>query len=293
MKAESREPVQMRPKEAGVFVRLVRSVSTHAPVLGLRGWLQWLLYRIRTRFQVFPPRVVKIHPRSLLHPVEIRAGASSDRNVFVQVVLGAEYSPLNSVEPLFILDLGANIGLSSAWFLSRFTRATVLAVEPDPGNYAMCCKNVSRYGQRARVLLGAVWSRRTKLALCRGSFRDGREWATQVRDRLPYATDIQVDSWDVGSLIELSNATGIDLLKVDIERAELEVFSNGHNQWLPLVRNICIELHDTDCEEVFFAALTNYEYDLSHSGELTICRNLRPRQLTTENAKIGGGVQLV
>jgi FkbM family methyltransferase len=271
-----------------LFPRLVRSLGTHAPVLGLRGWLQWVLYRIRTRFQIFPPRVVKIHPRSLLHPVEIRAGSSSDPNVFVQIVLRADYSPLNHLEPLFILDLGANIGLSSAWFLSRFPRATVLAVEPDFGNYSMCCKNLSRYGQRARVLLGAAWSKRTKLAL----FRDGKEWDTQVRASVAHATDIQVDGWDVGSLIELSNATVIGLLKIDIERAELEVFANGHDQWLPLVQNICIELHDTDCEEVFFAALANYEYDLSRSGELTICRNLRPRR-STENANIAGGVQRV
>jgi FkbM family methyltransferase len=253
------------------------SLRTYAQVLGVRGSLQWLLFRARRKFQVFPAEVLTIHPRLLLHPMQIRGGSSSDIDVFEQVIMGMEYQPLNDLQPLFILDLGANIGLSSAWFLSRFPKATVLAVEPDPNNHDLCCHNLSRYGQRARVLLGAAWSKRTKLALSRSS-GDGREWASRVHDTRSHATDVQVDAWDIGSLIELSNAKVIDLLKVDIERAETEVFANGHDKWLPFVRNICIELHDGQCAEVFFAALRNYEYQRLDSGELTICRNLRQKQ---------------
>jgi len=43
-----------------------------------------------------------------------------------------------------------------------------------------------------------------------------------------------------------------------------------------LRRNLVIELHDGECRRVFFQALSSYTYDLSESGELTICRNLRP-----------------
>ena len=43
-----------------------------------------------------------------------------------------------------------------------------------------------------------------------------------------------------------------------------------------LRRNLVIELHDEECRRVFFQALSSYTYDLSESGELTICRNLRP-----------------
>ena len=66
----------------------------------------------------------------------------------------------------------------------------------------------------------------------------------------------------------------VDLLKVDIERAELSVFGESAGLWLLKVRNICIELHGKDCEEVFFAALKDFDYELKHFGELTICRNL-------------------
>jgi hypothetical protein len=32
-----------------------------------------------------------------------------------------------------------------------------------------------------------------------------------------------------------------------------------------------------DCEDTFFRALADYDYELEHSGELTICRGLRAK----------------
>ena len=81
----------------------------------------------------------------------------------------------------------------------------------------------------------------------------------------------------MGSLIELGGAEAADLLKVDIERAELEIFGETAKAWLPRVRNICIELHGPDCEEAFFSALADFDYELDHAGELTICRNIQPK----------------
>jgi hypothetical protein len=86
-----------------------------------------------------------------------------------------------------------------------------------------------------------------------------------------------VQAWDVGALIEIAGAEQVELLKVDIERAELAVFGDTARKWLPKVRNICIELHGPDCEEAFFSALADFDYELDHAGELTICRNIQPK----------------
>jgi hypothetical protein len=77
------------------------------------------------------------------------------------------------------------------------------------------------------------------------------------------------------TLIGLSGATEIDLLKIDIEKSELELFSRNTENWLPRIRNLCIELHGADCEAVFFRALADYSYNLSRTGELTVCSDLR------------------
>jgi FkbM family methyltransferase len=123
-------------------------------------------------------------------------------------------------------------------------------------------------------LHGAAWSERGRLELSKGAFGDGRDWAIQVAEtRVGGAGD--VEAWDVGSLIDMAGGTVVDLLKVDIERAEIAVFGDTSKTWLPRVRNICIELHGPDCEEAFFSALADFDYELEHSGEVTICRNLR------------------
>ena len=104
---------------------------------------------------------------------------------------------------------------------------------------------------------------------------DGREWATQVRESNGREDDATVEGWDIPSLLELAGGREIDLLKVDIEGSELEIFDNNSSRWLPKVRNICIELHGPDCEKAFLRALGDFDYDLERAGELTICWNLR------------------
>lgn len=253
----------------GVFSYWIKSA-------GWRATLTWLAYRIRTGLGFQEPSSLTIQPRQTKFPVIARLGGSSDLSVFKQIFQFEEYAcVLNISPPGLIVDLGANVGYSSAYFLSRFSAATVVAVEPDPGNFEICRKNLAPYGDRAQIVQGAAWSNRSRLVLSRGTFGDGSEWATQVRQG--EGTDGQdvVEGWDMPSLLELSGRKQIDLLKVDIERSELELFGPGSLSWLPNVRNICIELHGDDCKEVFLEALKNFEYDLGYSGELTICRNLR------------------
>lgn len=186
-----------------------------------------------------------------------------------------------------MLDLGANVGFSSAYFLSAFPNARIVAVEPDERNWAICKTNLLPYGDRVLLLPGAVWSRPGTLRLLQGIYADGREWATQVTESIEQEqSSMGVQAWDVGSLIDMSGVSTVDLLKVDIERAEITVFGQSAGSWLHRVRNICIELHGADCEEMFFAALRDFDYEFEHSGELTICRNLRPRKMARPHAKI-------
>ncbi len=102
----------------------------------------------------------------------------------------------------------------------------------------------------------------------------------QVRESLPSdPPENRIKAWDIPSLMELGDFSTIDLLKIDIEGAEIPLFGNGVDRWLPVTKNICIELHGRESEAVFFKALGSYEFEKAISGELTICTNLRPRAL--------------
>jgi FkbM family methyltransferase len=241
----------------------------------------WEVLHFAARLHLPQPAVWRVHPRQVLYPLQVRLRGSSDIDAFDQIFNFQEYLCLRELdEPNLILDLGANVGFSTAYFLSIFPKARVVAVEPDERNLIVCKANLSPYGDRVKILHGAVWSRPATLQLLKGAFRDGREWATRVSEPIEEVqTSVGVQAWDIGSLIELSGFSTVDLLKVDIERAELAVFGESAGSWLHKIRNICIELHGKDCEDAFFAALKDFEYELGYSGELVICRNLRPRKM--------------
>jgi len=202
---------------------------------------------------------------------------TSDRDVLRQVFIQGEYEPVKLSNPKTIIDLGANVGYSAAYFLSKYPTASVLAVEPDPDSCAVCCCNLAPYGQRVRVIQGAAWPECAKLVLDKGAYRDGRDWTSQVKLASEGASrgGAQVEGYEIAALIALCEASEVDLLKIDIERSEIELFSRNAEKWLPRVKNLCIELHDSECAAVFFQAISNYCYDLSRKEDVTICQNLR------------------
>ena len=92
-----------------------------------------------------------------------------------------------------MLDLGANAGFSSAYFLSVFPKARIVAVEPDERNLAICRANLAPYGDRVLLLHGAAWSRIATLRLLKGT-GDGLECATQVDELIAEEANVHVRS---------------------------------------------------------------------------------------------------
>jgi FkbM family methyltransferase len=274
---------------AGVLSRLRRflfRLTDYCRILGVRQGLHWFAMKALSRIPIpgtTRGAVVSMRHPALVHPVHVRMFPSSDDFVFDQILIAGEHEPLCQMEkPRFILDLGANVGYASALFASMYPEAHILAVEPDSRNYQVCVENLQPYGARVQTLMGAVWSRRSQLAVSRGQFGDGRDWAVQVREPSDpgLASDVVpdqqhlVDAWDVGSLLELAGEQVIDLVKIDIEGSEAAIFASNTG-WLAHVRNICIELHGDGCREIFFQALRGYDYRKIEHGEKVFCLNLR------------------
>jgi FkbM family methyltransferase len=210
------------------------------------------------------------------HPLVARPG-SSDLAVFSHVFIHREYACVDSLPDVRLaIDCGANVGYSSAYFLSRWPASEVMAVEPDPGNLRILSRNLAPYGPRARIVEGALWSRSGGLAMSDGRYRDGREWTRQVRD-CDAGERGTVAAYDIPALLTLAGHRRVSLLKIDIEGAEAIVF-RGACEWLDLVDNLVVELHDdTDfgsASEAFRRAIAGRHCAVEQSGELTVCRGL-------------------
>jgi len=266
-------------------MRFLAKVTVYCREFGLRLGLRWSYARIRAHMPIGGSRRMVIQPPSLAHAVSVRMNPSSDEQVFDQMFVRREYALVCGLvkEPRFFLDLGANVGYAAAYFANRYPGVRILAVEPDPGNYQLCVQNLAPYADRVQALQGAVWSRCTRLALSQGSFCDGREWATQVVEAAS-ESEADVAAWDIPSLLDMAEQEAVDLVKIDIEGSEAALFAANTARWLHRVRNICIELHDQHCREIFFQALRDFEYDLAEVYEYTLCLNLRARARTKDRS---------
>jgi len=217
-------------------------------------------------------RIYRVHPRRLAHPLSLRGGRS-DFFVFGQIFVEEEFAPLRNHDISRIVDLGGNIGLASVWLLNTFPRAQVVAIEANPENYPSLDANLGPYGDRATVVQGGVWWRRTPLTLVR------RQNESDAYVREPHAGETPaevMEGWDVPSLMTYAGFTHIDLLKIDIEGAEVDLLLHAE-RWLPQVRNLSIELHGPESEAALDRALASYTCQRQVRGELTFCMNLKPK----------------
>jgi FkbM family methyltransferase len=251
---------------------LMANYREQVAALGLRRWFAFKVRKLQSRFAP-PGREFRVSTPLARHPLAFRAG-TSDGNVFSQIFLHREYRCLDPVAHAdLVIDGGANVGYSSAYFLSRYPEAHLIAIEPDPDNFAMLQRNLAPYGDRVTLIRGALWSSSSGVVITSPPPGQRLEWAVKVRSAEPGETPT-VATVDVASLLRDAGTDRISILKIDIEGSEREVFSPDANArtWLGRVDNLVIELHGRRCTEVFMDAIDGFGFDVSTCEELTVCR---------------------
>lgn len=202
-------------------------------------------------------------------PLWCRPG-TTDAKVFYQIFILREYSCLDDIpNAALIIDCGANVGYSSAYFLSRFPRARLIAVEPDIENARILERNLRPFGDRATIVRSAVWSRAAELVI-EDSAGQGA-WGLRVRERLP-DEPAAIQATTVGALFRGSGGASISILKMDIEGAEAGIFSGDYQDWLNHTDNIVIELHGEESRRAFASAMAEQPFAVFRHGELTVCK---------------------
>ena len=178
------------------------------------------------------------HDLHRFHPMQVSEQQAIEGHTDQQIYKDKRYSYLDDVKDVkFIIDCGGYIGLKSIWFLNRYPDTFLITVEPDPDNFLICAKNLQFYKKRARLVRSAIWPHKTGLVISKGHYRDGLDWSTQVRES-GVGEKPDIYSIDLETLIKESGYNRVDILKIDIERTEIELFSHGYNHWPDRVRNI-------------------------------------------------------
>jgi FkbM family methyltransferase len=141
--------------------------------------------------------------------------------------------PRDSVR--IILDCGANIGITSLFFAARYPNARIYSIEPDPNNFVLLERN-TRQEPRISPICGAIVSQ-----VCERVYltTDAPAWGNSITQG---KTGIGVKAWTIDEICRENGFAHIDLLKVDIEGAERDLFGNGN--FLKHVNCVIIELHN-------------------------------------------------
>lgn len=135
-----------------------------------------------------------------------------------------------------IVDCGANIGITALYLASKYKRARIVCIEPDPDNFAILKRNVASHG-RIEPFWAAVVSKSGSVHLT----QDRPAYGNLILSNPDTRATIEVPGVTIDDICLQKNISRIDLLKIDIEGAEKEVFENP--DFLRKVGLVAIELH--------------------------------------------------
>ncbi len=197
---------------------------------------------------------------------------SSDIETFAQIFVYNEYHVDFVDNPKVIIDGGANIGLFTVFIKNRFPESKVICIEPDSENFEWLKKNVSSYKDVFCENRG-LW--KTEINLKVYDKLNMGKWGLVVEET---TEEGNVKGLSINSIINKYSIDKIDILKLDIEGSEKNLFSGEYLEWLSKTRMVIIELHDfleEGCSKPFFIAINNAfnKYDYMVKGENTIVFN--------------------
>ncbi|MFD5035166.1 FkbM family methyltransferase [Streptomyces sp. NPDC058405] len=170
-----------------------------------------------------------------------------------------------------IFDVGANIGMSALFFHTECPDLVVHAFEPAPVPFAALTANIEIHGIRATatqcalsnhsgtarmtyypdstVMSGLHADPAAEAALTRNLLLNSGFEEEDVDDLLEgrhAGVEIECEVRTLSQVIAERGVTTIDLLKVDVEKSELDVLRGLDESDWPKVKQIVAEVHDLD-----------------------------------------------
>ena len=209
--------------------------------------------------------------KKLQHPFSMRKNPY-DYATFEEVLLREDYNIDFGFEPQTIIDGGANIGLTSVFFANKFPNANIVAVEPEKENFQILQKNTNSYSNIS-LLNAGIWDHNTFLSVV----DEGKGNNAFTVKEVPVNTENAIKALSVYEIMKQQDWSTIDILKLDIEGTEKNIFEKNYESWLPFVRVLIVELHDRMIEgssEAVFNTISKYNFTKEIKGENHIFFNL-------------------
>lgn len=178
---------------------------------------------------------------------------TTDSKVFNSIYLFKEFKLPINILPKFIIDAWAYTWLSTLYYTKKYPEAKIIAIEPEKSNFELLRKH-TKYYSNINIINAGLWYKNSDLKIVDKNID---KWSFSVNEvngkEENYIKAITID--------EILNSSGfdfIDILKIDIEWSEIELFWNNYQSWIDKVNVIVIELHDRLrkwCSKSFYSAI--------------------------------------
>lgn len=171
------------------------------------------------------------------HRVTLRPYAG-DMSIFYEVMLRRAYNiapdilAYDDVET--IIDAGGHIGMAALYLADRYPSARIISLEPNPDNFAILEKNVSAEPRITPIQACLTGVPKSEVFIS----TSGRTSHFQINAR---GEGKRVQGLCIDQICKMHQIDRIDLLKMDIEGAERDVFA--HPSFLNRVGAVVAELH--------------------------------------------------
>jgi len=216
----------------------------------------------------------KINKKIYKQPLQLRV-FTSDILTYIQIFVLKEYDFAVNKMPNVIVDAGANIGLASIYFANKFPNAKIIAIEPEKSNFAILKENVAHYPNIV-PLQAALWHENKEIHLIDPGFgkwgfmTESKNISLKAKNKTCHA----IMGITVDKLIQDYELEKIDILKIDIEGAEKEVFTNT-SAWIGKVEALIVELHDymkSGCKRSFYAGTHGFDNEWKQGENIYLVR---------------------
>jgi FkbM family methyltransferase len=164
---------------------------------------------------------------SFYSPAELLAGLDE---IFMEEIYKQDLPP----NP-FIIDCGANIGLSVIYMKQHYPGASIVAFEPDELNFDLLSKNIKEFGYTGIELRKeAAWIENSTV-----KFRNEGTMGSKIEGGVTTeASTREVKATRIKDML----TNKVNFLKIDIEGAEYHVLKDCADS-LSVVENLFIEYH--------------------------------------------------
>ncbi|KAL4548212.1 hypothetical protein Ndes2526B_g07402 [Nannochloris sp. 'desiccata'] len=208
------------------------------------------------------------------HNVFFRPG-TTDFGVYDQIFIAKQlrflYALFENQPPRYILDAGANAGFSTSLFKLLWPDAVVVSVEPNPNNFEALKKNTAVF-EDVHPINAGLWDRKAKI----GQIAKHGEWGFVFKEADESDLD-GMQAYGVWDLAKMHDIPSFDLIKIDIEGAEGQVFAPGADiSWIDKASVVSLEIHD-DFHGYFNLGETEI------SSRVAKAFNKRPYAIATDN----------